>query len=254
MEKQLKVNGHPVFELGGDLFSLEFPRDGDMSAYLHWRLCALPKSLGLHLWQRLRDPKEWKRFAKVDPILEKYEDGLVYIKSLPTLRDLAGFAEEPSLVQRIVGNEQGLGCFLFSSEYLSSVSDSKGNYGFHQKLIEVRGKTDSPVISSNGYLIWNFRPMLVPLKRETMIPDTVLFQKSNPNGMEITGGVFTLNGRDIRKFKGPLNRLGLESLCLEETDNPADEIHWFAWNGRLFSMDVLFQVLPKTILEYIGRP
>lgn len=47
MEKQLKVNGHPVFELGGDLFSLEFPRDGDMSAYLHWRLCALPKSLGI---------------------------------------------------------------------------------------------------------------------------------------------------------------------------------------------------------------
>lgn len=254
MGKQVSVEGHPVFELGGDLFTLAFPRDYGLAAYLHWRLRELPDPLDLYLWRRLREVKTWQGYVNIDPDLGKYENGLDYIKHTPSLSDLAGFVEEPSLMQRIVGNSNGLGCFLFSSEYVSPASEKKGNYGSRQKLLEVMSKTDMPVINEKGQLMWAFRPMLIPLNRETKVPDTLLFERSNPNGLMISGGTFTLNGHDVRQFKGPLNIQGLEALQLEETAEPDQMVRWFAWGGCLYSMDVLWHVIPNTILEYIGRP
>lgn len=233
MEKKTKVfqydikANHPVFNINGKLFVLDYPDAASMARLLAFYLeqCGMRTEA----WKKLRKTRDYMAFWQ---------------NSCQWAQDVIEWVRTPFPTRHI--RSTGTAC-LVASDGISPDRSASGRFRKKSMLLQVNLDGSETVLYS-GSAPFYVRPCLIPLA-EDGTADCEEFAVEHVNGQIIRGGTLYVDGM-------PSNMCVLQphsDYCIDESYAPEWELFWICWEGKLLASKNLWRVYPSHVQKVMGK-
>ena len=233
MEKKTRVfqydikANHPVFNINGKLFVLDYPDTASMARLLAFCLDQCGMST-----------EAWKELRKTQNYLPFWENPCHWA------RDIVEWERTPFFARHI--RSDGTAC-LVASDGISPGSPSMGRFPKNSMVLQLN-QDDSETVLYSGSAPFYVRPCLIPLAEDGTV-DCEGFAAEHVNGQIIRGGTLYVDGM-------PSNMCVLQphsDYCIDESYAPEWELFWICWEGKLLASKNLWRVYPSHVQKVMGK-